>query len=264
MDSRNVDDLSYEAHEERQRDQCSREAIEKGVATLRTGKCAAWDGAAWQLHPYPGYAFQAMASSDERNTETVDRLVRIRDGLLRVVPEPGKLFPLSAASFHQTVINTFSADRLQKFVAKPGLLSAFPSMLASSLDTGSHSGKVETAEMRLSGVAPFGTAIGILGVFPEPDHYQRILAIRERAYGHELLREIGLQRTRPFIAHVTLAYVADDLDTGERSALASVISECNKGLADQPLPFHMPEATLHSYETLAEYAPHEIDLRLLI
>lgn len=261
-DTRDAAELDYAEHERRQREQCSAGALEAAALRLRAGGSARWTGAEWQPRAYPGFAFQAMADADERNRETIARLSAIGDALVGTVPAPGKLYPLPEDSFHQTIVNLFSAERLQKHIIEPGRMQTFPALLAEHLREAEGAASADTVRMDLIGVSLFRTALGALGVFRDARHYERIVGLRNRVYGQPALRKLGLRRTRPFIGHVTLAYIEADITSSERRALIEEVFNRNAAMECAPLPFYMPAAVLHDYQHLSAYALHPVHLRL--
>jgi hypothetical protein len=192
-----------------------------------------------------------MASATPRNAPTIGQLEEVRDRMVQSLPE-GQLYPLPTASFHQTVVSTFSAQRREEFLVAKGLEADFPALLRRVL--GDEASPAEDpVEMHLIGLSFFRTAMGVLGVFPRQAHFARVRAVRDRVYGHPQLSALGLTRTRPFIGHITLAYVEAELRDEERKHLTETALEVNRRLAARPLPYFMPVAALHRYDTLAAF-----------
>lgn len=259
-----VAELSHAEHDARQRQQCSQAVLELNAGKLRPGQTARWDHPQWSPLPYPGFAFQAMASADARNDQCIDQLEQLRDELVALADAPGRFYPLPSASFHQTVINTFSGDRLEQHLAQRGLLQAFPSRLHAALSGHGDRAESDTVQMSLIGLSLFRTAIGALGIFHNADHYARVMRVRAQAYDHPALKDLGLQRTRPFIGHVTLMYLEAVPSQRERCWLIDALSACNQRLSSEPLPYYMPLASLCEYQDLSAFAAHPVDLRLAI
>lgn len=246
-----IQELTRDEYEARQRSEVAPSGLQRRAATLAPSGQFLWDGRSWNPQPYPGYAFQAMASATRSNADTTDRLSRIRDEIVACLPA-GNLCPLPTASFHQTVVNTFSAQRRQQFLIEAGLDGQFPDIIRKALGD-EPVPRSDIVRMDLIGVSLFRTALGALGVFSDPAHFARVLHVRDRVYGQPDLIHLGLKRTRPFIGHVTLVYVEADLPGSWRETLVQTISRLNRSLFDDPLPFFMPVAALHHYEDLAEF-----------
>lgn len=262
-------DLDYAEHEQRQLAQLDAETLREALTRVAAADCARWDAAAWQPLPYPGFAFQAMAAQSPANAQTVAALEGMRERLTSTMSAPGRLYPLPTASFHQTVVNTFSGERRAVRLEATGLLDTFAPALAEALRLPAEERDVAAAaddpvEMSLCGVAVFRKAIGVLGRFADPTHYARVIALRDRVYGHPALAHFGLQRTRPFIGHVTLAYFEAAPDAREQAALLDAMAEINERLLADPVSYRMPAAVLCEYADLSAFTPHPLDLRLTL
>lgn len=250
-------ELSYHDYEARQRHELTEAGLRERLPKLGVGGRARWTGDAWEPQAYPGYAFQAMVAPYPENSSAIPRMEAIRDALCAAFASEGEpaLFPLPTASFHQTVVNTFSADRLEKYLRAPGIEADFPAYLQERLDVMPRPGIAEPVRMDLIGVSLFRTALGLLGVFPKEEDFDRVLTFRDAVYGDPELQELGLSRTRPFIGHITLAYIERPLSSTEGEELVQRIIQVNDGLAAEPIAFYMPEAKLHRYQHLAEFIP---------
>lgn len=248
-----ITELDYKTYQERQNTEIEQPAIQVRLDRLGIGHRARWDGQTWSPQSYPGFALQAMVDSTNENDSLSSALLLLQDRIVRSIQRPGVLYPLPASSFHQTVANTFSADRLQESIISNGLLDKFPSLIDSalqSLETRNYGG---APKMQMIGISVFRTALGILGVFPDEREFDRIISFRDSLYSNPDLAKIGLKRTRPFIGHITLAYVEDTLDSSEKEALARELKSVNTGLSKEPLYFSMPKAELRRYDTLSAF-----------
>ncbi|NRA28272.1 MAG: hypothetical protein HRU10_13635 [Opitutales bacterium] len=252
-----TDELDYTEYEARQRFEITEAGMRARMPSLGIGGRARWIDGRWEPQPYPGYAFQAMVKPYPENSAAFLRLVEIRDALCASLGSGGDpaLFPLPEDSFHQTVISTFSAGRLEKYVTLAGLTSDFPDLLARHIPAPRRSESLPSVKMRMIGVSLFRTAIGILGTFDEQADFQRVVALRHAAYQNDVLNKIGLERTRPFIGHATLAYLERPLAEEEKAVLIGRILKINRAVEAEPMFISMPEARLHRYDTLAEFFP---------
>ncbi|MGB0372580.1 MAG: hypothetical protein ACPGN3_14700 [Opitutales bacterium] len=255
--TKTISELDYEEYEARQRYEITEAGMRERMPKLGIGGRAKWIDGAWVPQPYPGYAFQAMVKPYPENKDTYPRLTAIRDELCAPFSnetEPA-LFPLPEDSFHQTVVSTFSANRLEEYVRSKGIEQEFPEILGKHVAESHQAPEGAPVKMRLVGVSLFRTAIGILGTFDDEEEFKRVVAIRDAAYHNAALNEIGLARTRPFIGHATLAYLERPLLEEEKETLIERILKINQDIAANPLFFTMPEARLHRYDTLAEFIP---------
>jgi len=95
----------------------------------------------------------------------------------------------------------------------------------------------------------------VLGVFDREADFHRVLHFRDHFYGDARLASLGVRRTRPFIGHITLAYVEQELDDATRTQLVDVVTSINRELSLHTLHFHLPAAELRAYRHLAEFTP---------
>jgi hypothetical protein len=70
------------------------------------------------------------------------------------------------------------------------------------------------------------------------------------------LQKIGLRRTRPFIGHVTLAYIEKILDDHEKAHLVETIVELNAEIARQELIFYIQCTEARWYDNLSAFKQH--------
>jgi hypothetical protein len=209
-------------------------------------------GARWTPQPYPGFAVISMVEENPGNTALPDALQAIQANLLDLCPWEGALYPLPAASFHQTVANTLSEDRFLTHIVRPGLERVYPDLIATIFEKM----PVQPARalpMRLIGLSIFGTALGLLGVFDNEADYCRILNFRSAFYSDIGLQALDIRMTRPFIGHITLAYIEADLTTRQRSALAAAVHNINRSLGDDLPAFNLSLTGLRRYHHLSAF-----------
>lgn len=247
-----VKELDYEDYQARQGHELTLGQLEARAEQLGIGGRSIWQEGRWAPAPYPGYAMQAMASQSPPSLCL--ELQEIQHQIVRLAQDPWQLYPLPASSFHQTVANTFSADRLERHITSRNLDAAFPSTVAAALEEWrQRSPEPSKVSMSLIGVALFRTAIGLLGTFERRQDFERVIAFRDHFYSRPSLEALGLRRTRPFIGHITLAYVEDTLDGDAKSKLTEGIHQLNQRIKQQKLTLEMPVARLHRYETLSHF-----------
>jgi hypothetical protein len=189
------------------------------------------------------------------NSYLADRLGWMQREVVRHFPAPGALAPLPPASFHQTLANTLSGDRHQRLVVERGLRESYPQRVTAAMAALPVSPSILTTPvvLRIVGLGIFGTALGALGVFEHEHDFRRVLHFRDQFYGHEDIARLGIQRTRPFIGHVTIAYVERPLAPAERMRLVDLLAGLNRVIAERNILFHLPHAELRAYEHLAEF-----------
>jgi 2'-5' RNA ligase len=108
-------------------------------------------------------------------------------------------------------------------------------------------------EMELIGISIFGTALGVLGVFREEEHYQRILQFRAGLYADPGLSALEVRMTRPFIGHITLAYIEQELSDEQRGQLAEAVGVLNGQLKEVKPVFSFSGTGLRRYEHLSAF-----------
>jgi len=105
--------------------------------------------------------------------------------------------------------------------------------------------------MKIIGLSIFGNAIGVLGVFEDPLHYQAILHFRNYFYEHPISKLIGIQQTRPFIGHITLAYLETEWTDKEKNLLCETVNELNKEWIAAEQFMFLSSAQLTSFQNLS-------------
>lgn len=248
-------ELGFEAYQERQLHEISPAGLAERAAKLRASGRFHWTGQGWTPGRYVGHAVLAMMEAAEANTEAIRTLAVARDDLILGFGRPDALSPLPTESFHQTIANTLSEENHERLVVERGLEVTYPGRVARVLGELDRADAApgEAPAMRLVGLALFGGAVGALGVFDREVDFERVIGFREGFYGHAEIASLGIRRTRPFIGHVTLAYLERTPDDAERARLVAVVGEINRGLAWGGLRFAMPRAELRAYENLARF-----------
>jgi hypothetical protein len=93
----------------------------------------------------------------------------------------------------------------------------------------------------------------VLGIFEKETDYQRILRFRSGFYSDPVLAALDVRMTRPFIGHITLAYIERDLTGQQRQQLAEAVHALNRQLkAVEPI-FSIFSTGLRRYEHLSSF-----------
>ncbi len=248
-----VPELPYADYQQRQLREITTEQLTYRAAQLREAEHFRYENDAWQRLPYPGYAVLSMVDTNPVKAELSNQLQMMQNQLLACFDGPAGCFPLPADSFHQTVANTFSASRFQENIVDAGLKNRYPSLIEQAFSAIDAAIEPEPIPMRLIGLSLFSSAIGILGTFDFATDYARILAFREPFYANESLANLDVRRTRPFIGHITLAYLGCNLSDPEKQNLVTTCTGINRALADSPLYFHVSKTELRRYDNLAQF-----------
>ena len=67
------------------------------------------------------------------------------------------------------------------------------------------------------------------------------------------MNSLDVKMTRPFIGHVTLAYIEKELSAQDKMKLAAVVNDINVNLSRKTRFFVMSNAELRRYHHLAEF-----------
>lgn len=246
-------ELSWLAYQDRQHFEITRSRVAERAAAMRPGGKFHFHAGRWRPEPYVGHALVSMVDGVPSNGALRPQLEGLQAELSYAVGDPSVLYLLPPDSFHQTVANTLSADNHRRFVVERGLEDDYPRLVTEVLADIPEPAAREPVCLRLIGLSVFSTAIGALGVFDRESDFQRVLAFREHFYGHDRIGSLGIRRTRPFIGHVTLAYLEAPLEDACRERLVDAIDNLNRLLASRELRFHLPRVELRAYSHLAEF-----------
>ncbi len=248
-------ELAYNAYQVRQLHEVSPAGLRARVERIEPGNKFTFKTGGWSPLPYVGHAVVSMVEGHHENAPLLEQLRSIQNQLSYNVCDPSTLFLLPEASLHQTVANTLSDERHQRFVVDRGLAASYPAHVTSAFEDLPPSLALDRLSMRMIGLSLFSNAVGLLGIFDCEDDFHRVLHFREHFYGHERIGLLGIRRTRPFIGHVTVAYLERPLDSATKARLVEVAEAINRLLATRNVRFYLPKAELRAYEHLAEFKP---------
>jgi hypothetical protein len=206
----------------------------------------------WIPQEYEGFAVISMMDDTPINSFLSFQLQDLQDELLSGVSMKA-LCPLPKQSFHQTIANTLSGIRFKRNICAPGLEDEFPSWVGDAFRNISFPSHPGAVRMKLIGLSIFHTAIGILGVIESEDEYKKITSFRSQFYSDPQLMSVDVRMTRPFIGHITLAYIETELTLQEKAKLSTVVKGMNEKLRDSSYYFLISGAELRRYHHLAEF-----------
>lgn len=249
--STNAREFSYEAYQSRQYEQLSPEVLNQRAGEIRKAGKFRYTQGAWADLPYKGYALLSTVKHAQDNV-LKEQLTGLQQQLKTAVTAPGKMYLLPHESFHQTVANTLSGDRFYQHIESYGLETEYPSYIEQALYT-MPDNAAQPPVMQLIGLSIFSSSIGILGVFEDPEDFETIQEFRDCIYLNPALSNLGIVRTRPFIGHITLAYIEDGLTDKERAQLATVCADVNEKMKNNPLHFTMKQVALMQYDGLSYF-----------
>jgi hypothetical protein len=256
-------DLSFDEYTRRQyRELAPDKLLERAMAVRPSGNYR-YNGAGWEPLPYPGFAIISMADENAGNELLVTVLRAMATGLTERCPWEGSIYLLPADSYHQTVANTLSEKRFLDHVVGAGLEGEYPGMvekaflrIAPAAGAGGAAGSAKGMEplaMKMIGLSIFGTALGVLGVFENAADYQRLLHFRSGFYSDPGLAALDVRMTRPFIGHITLAYIETDLTGERRQQLAAAVHALNGQLKEVEPIFSISSTGLRRYDNLSVF-----------
>ena len=248
-----VADFDFEAYNSRQLVEISAQRNTENAQKVQASGHFVYQNQAWVPQAYEGFAIISMLNENPRNEALTQRLSQIQTELSLNLQPKHSFYQLPAESFHQTVANTLSANRFELQIASRRFEHIFPQMVNDAFAMITPPGNSTPIKMKMVGLSIFGTAIGMLGVFDNPYQYLRITNFRTAFYADTVLAGLDVKMTRPFIGHITLAYVESNLNTNQREHLGAVVNELNEDLAREDLYFNIVNTGLRRYNHLAQF-----------
>jgi len=246
-------DLSFEAYNKRQLYEVSAERNRERALNTKPAGNFVYNNNLWEPNEYEGFAVVSMLNENPDNEVLANRLAEIQKELQYNLQPTYAFYQLPAESFHQTVANTLSDDRFKQHILEAGLEKTYPSMIDDAFENIPQIEKEEPIRMKMAGLSIFGTAIGILGIFENEDDYNRITHFRSGFYSDHQLSQLDVKMTRPFIGHITLAYIEHILNKNQKDHLAVVINEINESLKFEENYFNISVTGLRRYHHLAHF-----------
>jgi len=247
-----VEDLSFVDYTARQQKEVSAEQVRQRAFVAKPANQFLHTGERWMPNEYEGFAVVSMVNNNPGNQTLSADLQDLQRWLLKDL-DPTAYFLLPHDSFHQTVANTLSDERFKENIVKNGKEEIFPSLVANAFRGISRTVNAGPFSMKLTGVSVFGTAIGVLGLFDSEDSYRNITSFRSQFYNNDALRALDVKMTRPFIGHITLAYIERDLTPVDQTMLVTSVNQVNEKLKKTPLFFRIGQTELRRYHHLAEF-----------
>jgi hypothetical protein len=248
-----VSDIPFEEYNKRQLHEISAERNRERAFNAKRAGNFVYDGNEWLPQAYEGFAVVSMLNENEGNEPLATRLAEIQKELQYNLQPTHGFYKLPPESFHQTVANTLSNERFYNQILNTGLESTYPQTIADVFNAMPDANSSGALNLRMIGLSVFGTAIGMLGIVENESDYYRITDFRSQFYGNEKLRELDVKMTRPFIGHITLAYIEHVLNKNQKDYLATVINEINESLSGEKNYFNISKTGLRRYHHLAEF-----------
>jgi 2'-5' RNA ligase len=253
MDNSTNLDFSYEEYQERQLLELTNKKIVEKALALKKANLFVHQKNDWEAKSYEGFGMITMLSDSEQNKNLCSTLISLQKELLINTGSDNILYNLPPESFHQTIANILSNHRYQQQLIDQKLLEDFTSIIDAACNNLSQI-KAEPIKMRMQGITFFNNAIGILGIFDKVSDYKRITDFRASFYGHAILEQVEVKMIRPFIGHITLAYIESDMSAGEKITLSECVIKLNSEIEKAHLLFTMPSTTLTYFMHLNNFS----------
>ena len=251
-----VEELVFDFYQERQLKETKNLILSKRIASLKSTDKFRFINENWEYLPYEGFAILSMVKNNPDNTGLLKQLSSIREKLSQALPIQ-KCFLLPEQSYHQTVANLLSAERFYKHLKEKNKIVEFPTLIKNIFEEAIQHKNKQVIKMRMIGLSVFSSAIGILGIFESKDDYNQIVSFRKSIYENTALNSLDIKRTRPFIGHITLAYLDGKISDIQQEKLLNTCNQINHQLKETPVYFNIKQTELRSYNHLAQFNFHK-------
>lgn len=255
---KNVQDYSYEAHEAWQAEKISPQYIQAQAGKLIPSTRFVWEDGAWHIPPYPGFSLVSMID-DSPGNEALSSLLSDLIAEVEASLDLDKFYFLPTESYHQTLANMLSGERYQTHIADPRREGLIAGQLAAAFDRIPPLYARTPIRMRITGLGLLSNVLALLGHFPYVRDYEQIIDFREHLYGQESLAGWDIKMTRPFVAHISLAYLGAPLTGEEQTHLAEQINRFNEEEVPSLGTFRISGTELRRYDDLCEFVRHPGD-----
>jgi hypothetical protein len=245
-----VEELSYQNYQMQQLYEVSNEGMHQRAKSVKKGNKFRLSDSGWEPIKYEGFAILSMVNDNPLNSILAARLKEIQIELAKEF-NAKNLYFLPPESFHQTIANLLSEERFRDNVLNKGYEPDFPGVITSAFESIGDSKYTQNIDMKIVGLAIFGSAIGVLGIFNNQVDYERIINFRQEIYTNGTLNQYGITRTRPFIGHITMAYIESNLSEEEKEHLIDICYRINQSLETENLHFYIEKTSLNSYKDLS-------------
>lgn len=246
-----TEELSYQDYQMQQLYEVSYEGLHQRAKSVKKGNKFRLSDNGWEPIKYEGYALLSMVNDNPLNLILATRLEEIQTELAEEFNAKEDLYFLPSESFHQTIANLLSEERFRDNILDKGYESDFPGVITSAFESIGDKKFTQSIDMQIVGLGIFGSAVGVLGIFNNQVDYERILDFRQEVYANETLNQYGITRTRPFIGHITMAYIESNLSEEVKEHLIDICYRINQSLETENLHFYIDETSLRSYKDLS-------------
>ncbi|KPU43237.1 hypothetical protein OXPF_32510 [Oxobacter pfennigii] len=198
---------------------------------------------------YSGFTLITPTCGDDAaNRMPYETLIKAQADIEGKIPS-GKFVAAPERALHMTLARLISGDLFEK-----SILGIKEQDVLNALDT---LFRVLPSEKRLKfeikGISLMhGIVAAVLSASAEDD-FHRLQGFRDAVYQNAALMDLGIERKRGFMGHITLLYI-EDLFTGpEKVRLAEAIIEVNRTYFKEPLPFHIYRGEVRRFDNYLSF-----------
>jgi len=243
-------DFDYKLYQERQQYAISPENIESQAQAFRCSDKFILDRETWDIIDYKGFAVVSMVQNNPSNDRLLNFLDSSREFLASKLNLPEAYYFLPRESYHQTIANTLSDKRYLENIVNKGIEPVYHEFIKETFSSIALPLLQQPLKMTMIGVNIFGSCIALLGIFNHMEDYNMISGFRQQFYQSDNLNKLDIKWTRPFVGHITLAYLGRNLELAEKKLLADTINELNAFVPNE-LIFNIAKAELRKYNDLS-------------
>ena len=204
----------------------------------------------WLPLRHEGFTLITPTFEDEK--ENITAYVRLGDLQQLIIQklDPALYVPAPVSAFHQTVARLVSGSEYENQIR--GVREEF--FIKQLKQEFSQLPQLETIKMEIRGIAVLagGFVAAVISAVNEGE-YQRLLSFRSTLYSNEVLQNLGVEPKRPFIGHVTLAYIQAPLTQDNQESLLKIIKAINQNFLATPIAFEIARVEVRKFENYLKF-----------
>jgi hypothetical protein len=204
----------------------------------------------WLPLRHAGFTLITPIFEDE--VENIKAYVRLSDLQQMIIQklDPALYVPAPVSAFHQTIARLVSGSDFDNQIrgAREELFIKLMKQELAQLP------QFEKIQMEIRGITVLpGGFIAALVIADNEDEYQRLLLLRSKLYTNKELQNFGVEPKRPFIGHITLAYIQAPLDLDNQKNLIKTIQTINQDFLATPIAFEVVRAEVRKFENYLRF-----------
>lgn len=246
-------DLTFDNYNQWQNNAVSFENLRTQSHKLKATDKYVYNDGKWSIPDYEGFAVISSVNANPDNDYCLSQLINLRENLITLLQNKSNYYWLPEESYHQTIANTLSSERFIKNIKEPGLTDQYPGFIKSAFDKISVPSSPDPVTIKMLGFNVFGSCIALLGIFENEFDYNRIMMFRNQFYSNPELNSLGIKLTRPFIGHITYAYVGLELTDIEKAELADILNDINSEIINTNIIFKISLTELRYFKNLSKF-----------